>query len=218
MIKALIFDFDGTILDTESQEYQALKEIFEEHGCELPLDVWGKCIGTANVFDPYEYLEEQYKQPIKHDELREKRMKRSHSLILEQEALPGVVAYLEAAKELGLKIGLASSSTRSWVTGHLERIGLLHYFETIKTADDVDEVKPNPALYLEAAQALGVKSEEAVAFEDSVNGAKAAKAAGMFCVAIPNPVTRHMNFDGTDLVLESLAQKELSDLLHSLNN
>ncbi|MFC0189931.1 HAD family hydrolase [Fictibacillus aquaticus] len=213
MIKALIFDFDGTILDTESQEYQALKEIFEDHGCELPLEVWGKCIGTHNVFDPYEYLEEQYKQPVNHDELREKRVNRSHSLIHEQEALPGVIAYLEAAKEMGLKIGLASSSTRSWVTGHLERIGLLHYFETIKTSDDVEQVKPNPALYVEAAKALGVKPEEAVAFEDSLNGAKAAKAAGMHCVVIPNPVTKHMNFDEMDLVLESLAEKELHQLL-----
>jgi HAD superfamily hydrolase (TIGR01509 family) len=124
-----------------------------------------------------------------------------------------VIAYLEAAKEMGLKIGLASSSTRSWVTGHLERIGLLHYFETVKTSDDVEQVKPNPALYLEAAKALGVKPEEAVAFEDSLNGAKAAKAAGMYCVVIPNPVTKHMNFEETDLVLESLAEKELHQLL-----
>jgi HAD superfamily hydrolase (TIGR01509 family) len=216
MIKALVFDFDGTILDTESQEYQALKEIFEEHDCELPLEVWGKCIGTHNVFDPYEYLEEQFKQPINREELREKRVSRSHSLIQEQKALPGVIAYLEAAKEMGLKIGLASSSTRSWVTGHLERIGLLHYFETVKTSDDVEQVKPNPALYLEAAKALGVKPEEAVAFEDSLNGAKAAKAAGMYCVVVPNPVTRHMNFEDTDLVLESLAEKELHQLLSSL--
>jgi HAD superfamily hydrolase (TIGR01509 family) len=213
LIKALVFDFDGTILDTETQHYNAFQEMYKEHGSELPLEVWGECIGTHSGFNPYEYLEEQINKKLNHEELRIKKTERALALIKEQKPLPGIENYLKAAKEMGLKIGLASSSSRQWVMEHLERIGLSHYFEVIKTADDVEKVKPDPALYLKAVEELGVKTEEAIAFEDSVNGSLAAKKAGLYCVAIPNPVTRHMQFDEVDHQMESIAELELAALI-----
>jgi HAD superfamily hydrolase (TIGR01509 family) len=213
LIKALVFDFDGTILDTETQHYNAFQEMYKEHGTDLPLEVWGECIGTHSDFDPYEYLEKQIKKKLNHDELRVKKTDRALALIREQKPLPGIVDYLEAAKDLGLKIGLASSSSRKWVFEHIERIGLLHYFEVIKTADDVEKVKPDPALYVKAVEALGVKPEEAIAFEDSLNGSAAAKKAGLYCVAIPNPVTKHMQFTDVDHQMETIAELELSALI-----
>ncbi|ANX10982.1 hypothetical protein ABE41_003105 [Fictibacillus arsenicus] len=213
MIKALVFDFDGTILDTETQHYNAFQEMYKEHGSELPLEVWGECIGTHSGFNPYEYLEEQINKKLNHEELRIKKTERALALIKEQKPLPGIENYLKAAKEMGLKIGLASSSSRQWVMEHLERIGLSHYFEVIKTADDVEKVKPDPALYLKAVDELGVKPGEAIAFEDSVNGSLAAKKAGLYCVAIPNPVTRHMQFDEVDHQMESIAELELAALI-----
>lgn len=217
MIKALVFDFDGTILDTETQHYHAFQEMYKEHGADLPLEVWGECIGTHSKFDPYEYLEKQIKKKLNHEELRTKKTERALALIHEQKPLPGIENYLEAAKELGLKVGLASSSSREWVLEHLKRIGLLHYFEVIKTADDVEKVKPDPALYEKAVEALGVKPDEAVAFEDSLNGAMAAKKAGLYCVAIPNPVTKHMLFDKVDHQMESIAELELSELIKRID-
>jgi HAD superfamily hydrolase (TIGR01509 family) len=213
LIKALVFDFDGTILDTETQHYNAFQEMYKEHGSELPLEVWGECIGTHSGFNPYEYLEEQINKKLNHEELRIKKTERALALIKEQKPLPGIENYLKAAKEMGLKIGLASSSSRQWVMEHLERIGLSHYFEVIKTADDVEKVKPDPALYLKAVDELGVKPGEAIAFEDSVNGSLAAKKAGLYCVAIPNPVTRHMQFDEVDHQMESIAELELAALI-----
>ncbi|MBY6038084.1 HAD family hydrolase [Fictibacillus nanhaiensis] len=213
MIKALVFDFDGTILDTETQHYNAFQELYKEHGTNLPLEVWGECIGTHSDFNPYEYLEKQIQKKLNHEELRSKKTEREIALILEQKPLPGIEDYLKAGKELGLKIGLASSSSRKWVLEHLERINLLPYFEVIKTADDVEKVKPDPALYLKAVEALGVKPEQAIAFEDSVNGSLAAKKAGLFCVAIPNSVTKHMTFGEVDHQMESVAELELSALL-----
>jgi HAD superfamily hydrolase (TIGR01509 family) len=213
LIKALVFDFDGTILDTETQHYNAFQEMYKEYGSDLPLEVWGECIGTHSKFDPYEYLEKQINKKLNHDELRSKKTERALALIKEQKPLPGIENYLKAAKELNLKVGLASSSSRQWVIEHLERIGLLHYFEVIKTADDVEKVKPDPALYMKAVEALGVKPEEAIAFEDSVNGSTAAKKAGLFCVAIPNPVTKHMQFDEVDHQMESIAGLELAALI-----
>jgi HAD superfamily hydrolase (TIGR01509 family) len=213
LIKALVFDFDGTILDTETQHYNAFQEMYKEHGSELPLEVWGECIGTHSGFNPYVYLEEQINKKLNHEELRIKKTERALALIKEQKPLPGIENYLKAAKEMGLKIGLASSSSRQWVMEHLERIGLSHYFEVIKTADDVEKVKPDPALYLKAVDELGVKPGEAIAFEDSVNGSLAAKKAGLYCVAIPNPVTRHMQFDEVDHQMETIAELELAALI-----
>ncbi|ANC75855.1 hypothetical protein ABE65_003110 [Fictibacillus phosphorivorans] len=213
MIKALVFDFDGTILDTETQHYNAFQELYQEHGSDLPLEVWGECIGTHSDFNPYEYLERQIDQKLDHEVLRAKKTERALALIAEQRELPGIIDYLEAAKELGLKVGLASSSSRKWVEEHLDRIGLKHHFEVIKTADDVERVKPDPALYLEAVKGLHVKPHEAIAFEDSVNGSMAAKRAGLYCVAIPNPVTKHMAFSDVDHQMGSLAELNLASLI-----
>ncbi|MCY8051870.1 HAD family hydrolase [Bacillus spizizenii] len=217
MIKALIFDFDGLILDTETHEYEVLQEIFEEHGSVLPLSVWGKVIGTAAGFRPFEYLEEQIGKKLNHEELTTLRRERFAKRMETEKARPGVEAYLNAAKDLGLKVGLASSSNYKWVSGHLKQIGLFDDFEVIQTADDVEEVKPNPELYLLAAKNLGVSPSECLAFEDSVNGSIAAKRAGMKCVIVPNKVTSTLMFEDYDHRLESMAEMELALLLDHLN-
>lgn len=133
-------------------------------------------------------------------------------------ARPGVEAYLAAAKELGLKVGLASSSDFKWVSGHLKELGLFDEFEVIQTADDVEEVKPNPELYLKGAEHLGVEPSECLAFEDSVNGSIAPKRAGMKCVIVPNKVTSALLFEEYDHRLESMAEMELELLLQRLND
>ncbi|MCV9887282.1 HAD family hydrolase [Metabacillus halosaccharovorans] len=217
MIKAVIFDFDGLILDTETHEYEVLCEIFREHECELPLEVWGKLIGTKSDFNPYTYLEEQAKRKIDHAELKLVEKDRFNKRIQEEKARPGVIEYLDAAKELGLKVGLASSSNYEWVSSHLSRLNLLDRFECIRTSDYVEHVKPDPALYLEAAKCLGVKPEECIAFEDSANGALAAKRAGMKCVTVPNTVTKGLEFCEVDHRVESMAQMELKELLMFLD-
>lgn len=213
MIKAIIFDFDGLILDTETHEYEVLCEIFREHNCELPLDVWGKLIGTKSDFNPYTYLEEQAQRKINHSEWKKIEKERFNKRIIQEEARPGVIEYLDAAKELGVKVGLASSSNYEWVSSHLSRLNLLDHFECIRTSDYVENVKPDPALYLETAKCLGVKPEECIAFEDSANGALAAKRAGMKCVTVPNSVTKGLEFCEVDHSVESMAQLELKELL-----
>lgn len=217
MIKAVIFDFDGLILDTESHEYTSLQEIYKEHGTHLPIDVWGKCVGThANFFNPFAYLEECIGKKLDHEELKLLRKEKYNQLMQHEEARPGVREYLEEAKKLGLRIGLASSSTRSWVSGYLEQLGLLSYFEKIRTSDDVPEVKPNPQLYLDCLDALQVKPEEAIAFEDSPNGALAAKRAGMYCVVVPNSITENLTFGEVDKKLNLLTDITLPDLIEEL--
>lgn len=209
----LVFDFDGLILDTEVPEFQCWQEIYEAHGGRLDLETWAHCIGTANVFDPWTHLAEQIGRPLDLAALQPRRQERMQALIAAQEVRPGVCTYLDDATALGLRLGVASSSSRQWVGGHLARLGLIDRFHAIRCADDVEHVKPDPALYRIVCEAVGVDPARAIAFEDSPNGILAAKRAGLRCVAVPNPLTTRLNLSGADLRLDSLADVRLSDLL-----
>jgi len=217
VIKALIFDFDGLILDTETPEYQSWQEIYREHGCDLSLAKWGECIGTANVFDPYAYLEEQCGRAMDRAAIQEKRRARFKQLMHGQPLLPGVEAYIQDAKRLGLRLGVASSSSRAWVEGHLRRFQIDTFFNCTNCSDDVERVKPDPALYLRALDKLGVHADEAIVFEDSPNGALAARRAGIFCVIVPNTLTQQLPFSAGDLRLASLSSLPLEKLLSQVN-
>ncbi|MEK8127046.1 HAD family hydrolase [Paenibacillus filicis] len=217
MIRAVVFDFDGLILDTESAEFESFQAMYREHGRELTLDVWGSCIGTApGVFDPYTDLEQRLGRAYDREAARLKRRSHYEERMAQAEIRPGVRAYLETAKRLGLRVGLASSSTRSWVHGYLDKYGLLSEFEEIRTRDDVTQVKPEPELYLKTLEALGVKPDEAIAFEDSPNGALAAMRAGMHCVIVPNAVTGLLTFGEHHLRLGSMEELSLEQVLAAL--
>jgi HAD superfamily hydrolase (TIGR01509 family) len=213
VIQALIFDFDGLILDTETPEYQSWQEIYQDHACSLSLAEWGKCVGTSDVFEPYDYLAAQSGRPIDRSAIQEKRRTRFAQLMETQSILPGVEQILQDARQRGLKVGIASSSSRSWVRGHLARYGLDGHFDCTSCADDVAQTKPDPALYLHALKLLGVEAHEAVAFEDSPNGALAARRAGIFCIVVPNALTQQLPFATLDLQLPSLAHMPLGSLL-----
>lgn len=214
MIKALIFDFDGLIVDTEMSSYQTWQEIYAEHDCQLPFSTWAICIGgSPQLFDPCEYLELQIGRPVLREEIRLRRRQRHIRMVEAQPVLPGVEDYILSAKRLGLKIGVASSSRHEWVDTHLTRLGLIDYFDSIKCFDDVKRTKPDPELYLAVLDALGVHGQQAIALEDSPNGVIAAQQAGIFCVAVPNPVTSQLSLLHADLCLSSLTEVSLEQLL-----
>ncbi|UCD99897.1 MAG: HAD family hydrolase [Chloroflexota bacterium] len=213
-IKALVFDFDGLILDTEGPVFQSWQELFRSHGQELTLDDWQICIGSAEgTATFFENLGEKLGNPLDMEIEAPKRLQRELQLIAGQPILPGVRAYLQRAADLGLKIGIASSSPCSWVLKHLQERGLREYFACVLAADDVGITKPDPDLYLTALDCLGINSQEAIAFEDSPNGVLAAKRAGIFCVAVPNPLTKKLRIEEADLQLNSLEEMPLDELL-----
>ncbi len=214
--RGLIFDFDGLILDTESPEFTSWRDLFAEHGCTLPLEEWAVCIGTADIFDPCARLEELLGRPVDRDALRAERRRRSDVLIAAQTPLPGVIERIGEAHGMGMKLAVASSSSRDWVEGHLERLGLALHFHCVRCSDHVERVKPDPALYRAALEGLGLRPEEAIAFEDSPNGILAAKGAGVFCVAVPNAATRELSLDAADVRLTSLAEISLADLVREV--
>jgi HAD superfamily hydrolase (TIGR01509 family) len=214
MIRALVFDFDGLILETEEPDYLAWQELYRAHGADLPLDVWCRCIGrSSDWFDPIARLEEEIGRPLDRETLREQQRRRHLELIEEASILPGVTAYLEVAHRLGLPVAIASSSRLGWVQGHLHRLGLAEGWACIQCYDDGRHAKPEPDLYLLALEALQVAPNEAIAFEDSPNGVRAAKRAGLWCVAVPNSLTRTLDLSAADLRLGSLEEMPLAEML-----
>ena len=215
MIQAVLFDFDGLILDTEWPEFLAWREVFDRHGCVLALETWvahtGKGAGNSS-FSPYEALEPLLGRPIERDAIRTGRRKRFAELMLDETLLPGVEDRLQEARQLGWKVGLVSSSPREWITNYLTRFGLNAAFDALFCGDEVRCAKPDPELYLKALSYFDLRPDQAVVLEDSANGIAAAKAAGLFCVAVPNTVTRHSCLDQADLIVNSLADVTLQDL------
>jgi HAD superfamily hydrolase (TIGR01509 family) len=220
MIKALIFDFDGLILDTETTEFRVWQSIYREYGQEMLPETWGQVVGGYGIsnFDGAVQLAELVGDGANVDALRARFRSESDALILQQPVLPGVVGYLEDAHRLGLRLAVASSSPHSWVDTHLARLGLADRFDVIICGDDVPpgRTKPHPDLFLKALDALDVKPHEAIVFEDSPNGVKAARAAGIFVVRVPNPITALLKTDSANLSLDSLAQISLQEILSNL--
>jgi len=212
-VKALLFDFDGLIVDTESPSLAAWRWVYEEHGQELTLDRWSAAVGTIDGFDPVAHLRELSSEPVRQDVL-ERRL--DHELTLTEAELlrPGIAEYLAEAERLGLRKAIVSSASREWIDRHLGRLERLHGWDAIVTADhDPERAKPRPTLYLEALGVLEIEAAEGIAFEDSPNGIAAARAAGILCVGVPNPVTAGLGLDAADLVVDSLASLPLAEVL-----
>ncbi|WP_119071876.1 HAD family hydrolase [Aggregatilinea lenta] len=218
MIRGVIFDFDGLVMDTEMPDYQAWCEVYDQYDAELPMEEWMKCVGTyAEAFDACEYLEAAIGRSLEDRKgIQDAVHRRRLEIIAAQQVLPGVENYLSEARRLGLKIAVASSSTHTWVDAHLERLGLLDTFDCVRCREDVEVIKPDPALYLAALDGLGLTADEAFALEDSASGVLAAKRAGLYCVAVPNTVTRLMDLSHADRIIDSMAGVPFEDLLASL--
>ena len=207
-LDALIFDFDGLILDTETPEFDVLQEIYAEHGAELSIQKWGQIIGGngAATFDPVADLEQLTGLSIDRQPLLDRWRAEAGVRIAANTILPGVVELLDDAEQRGLKLAVASSSPHWWVDGHLTRLGLFGRFAHIICSDDVTRTKPSPELFNLALTRLNVRADRAIIFEDSPNGVKAANAAGVPVVAVPNPVTSQLAFSGEYLRLSSLSE------------
>lgn len=214
MIKALIFDFDGLIVDTETPDFESWRLTFAEHGAPLTLSEWADCIGRAyGFFDPLALLEERLGEKLDRQAVKAERKRRFKEMLAGQTVCPGVLDYLDGAGERGIGTAVASSAPGRWVRPRLERLGLAARFQCVKCEEDAPAAKPAPDLFLAAAGELRAGPAECIALEDSPNGAAAAKAAGMFCLAVPNRVTRRLDLSAADLVAGSLAELPLAELL-----
>jgi HAD superfamily hydrolase (TIGR01509 family) len=215
-IEALIFDFDGLLIDSETPLFEIWQAIYCERGCELHLDDWQHALGTFGGFDPYAdllartgvTLDRETVQPV----VRARHVERCTALPL----LPGIARLFDEAPAAGLRVAVASSSAIDWVGPFLEQHGLRARLDALCTRDDVARVKPAPDLFLLAAARMGVAPRRCIVFEDSPNGLRAARAAGMWAVAVPNALTRTLPLPDPDLVLGSLADVRLADIIAAL--
>ena len=215
-IRGLIFDFDGLILDTEMPYCEAWTQSFARYGFLFTVEDYKKAIGTGpSAYDMAEHLKQLTNGVVDPLTIRNETRVKVKELILRQPMLPGVQNFLESGQKMGLPMAVASSSEREWVEGYLSHLNIRHFFSAVCTADDVKRVKPNPELFLLAAGKIGLAPNEVIVFEDSPNGIAAAKAANMFCVAIPNPITISMDLSQADLVVESFNKINLVNLLKS---
>jgi len=213
-IKAFIFDFDGLILDTETPEFESWQVVYRNYGFDLPFQEWKKCLGTSkSEFDPASYLEQLIGHPINKRKVEHDQRVIGLSRIVEMPPLPGVEKMIKNASARGIKLAIASSSSSDWVWCNLARLGLLKYFDAICGGNEVDAVKPDPSLYRMALAELDVHPDESIVFEDSPNGIIAAQNAGIFCVAIPNTISVQLGVDHADLVVNSMAEIDIDQLV-----
>jgi HAD superfamily hydrolase (TIGR01509 family) len=210
----LLFDFDGTVIDTESIDLRTWHEVFEAHGVTVPVERFALRIGTLTGPNEFDELDALLEAPCDRNAVTATRRKRELELLELEPLRPGIREYIEDAQRLGLLVGIVSSSTRSWIDMNSERLGVGDAWAAIVCADgDTTRCKPSPALYLEALDVLGIAADEAIAIEDSPNGIASARAAGIFCVGFPNDATSALDFSRADLVVDSLEDVPLDDLL-----
>ncbi len=215
MIQALIFDFDGLIMDTETPILQIWQEIYARYGQDFPRDEWVRTVvgSTDDNFDPVDELIRLTGLQLDHQALHEQAYRTRLELQAVLPPLPGVVDYLGTARRLGLRLAVASSSPHAWVDGYLRRLGLYDLFDAIICREDVLRVKPDPDLFLAALAALSVRPDQALAFEDLPNGVKAAQAAGLQVVGVPTSITAGLGTLSADLTLASLSDLSLPRVL-----
>jgi HAD superfamily hydrolase (TIGR01509 family) len=210
MIRALIFDFDGLILDTETALIEAYGDVHRAHGVPFDKPLFARSVGHADyAFDPWR----GFGAAADRAGLEEERLAFNRARNHAQDILPGVVALIDEGSRAGLGIGLASNSSHDHVEGHLGRLGLRGRFAFIACREDVASPKPEPDLYQLVLGHFGIRGHEAIAFEDSHTGTLAARRAGLRVVAVPNASTGHHDFGNADLRVASLADCRLQGLL-----
>lgn len=212
-MRALIFDFDGLIMDTETATFEAWRQIYEEHGQPLTIETWAQCVGSDfGDYDPKRELEKLTGRTFDWDAINTERRERVMEILSTYDALPGVRERLQEADSRGINRAVASSSPRWWVEHWLKHLGLFDAFQNITCLEDTGKVKPHPSLFQHAASKLERQPEDIVIFEDSLNGLRAAHAAEMRCVVVPCAVTQHLEFNGAWRKFDSLASFELPHL------
>jgi len=204
LASAVLFDFDGILVDTEWEIYQAWLETFREHGHDLPLSLYTRCIGSDfDAWSPKLHLEELTLLNFDWIQMDERRQIRIRSALAKHGPIDGVVAVLKLLREIGIPIAVVSSSSHHWVDGWLEKLDLIDFFQEIVCKGDAPKIKPAPDLFFEAARRLKVNAADCLVIEDSLNGLNSAKAAGMMAWMVPNRVTAGLDFTSADRVFSS---------------
>lgn len=211
--RGIIFDFDGVLVDTEWAIFSSWVELFAREGHTLTVQDYAPCLGAGySHWDPAHYLEQLTGRTFDWPQENAARQARIEAALSSTPLMPGALELLEWCRAQGIQTAVASSSSRRWVAGWLERLQATHHFSRLFCRTDGYPVKPDPALFLAAQAHLGLPAEQCLIIEDSENGIRAAKNAGIPCVAIPNRLTALCDLSAADYHASSLSQ--LLQMLH----
>lgn len=214
VLKALFFDFDGTLWESEDASFRSWQETYAEFGLSLSVEDFAPVVGTVGGADLLSELEHRAGRPVDRQRVGERRRRRKLELLQSEHPRPGVLDYLRDARQLGLAVAIVSTDDTEWITQGLSILGLLGAWDFIECAEgDPSRAKPSPALYLSALERLGIAPSEAIAIEDSPNGIRAAKRAGIFTLAVPNKITRLLDTSEADRIVMSLEELPLLQLV-----
>jgi HAD superfamily hydrolase (TIGR01509 family) len=216
-VQAIIFDFDGLLMDTETTSLASWQWAWRQHGLELDVSGFFADHGGDVTEDRYARLARAVGPAFAREDIHAGRVAYRNTLHEDLGLSAGIADWLDQAAKLGIRLAVASSSPGDWVRGHLDRVGVLARFEVLASGDEVPRAKPDPAVYALALRRLGVPAGRAVAVEDAAHGVAAARAAGLRSIAIPNPHADPARFGAADVVLASAADAELAPVLRSLD-
>lgn len=198
---AVLFDFDGILVDTEWAIYEAWQETFREHGQDLPLELYTRCIGSDfDAWSPKLHLEDLTKLDFDWLKMDSRRQVVIRAALEKQGPIEGIPELLDKLRRMGVPLAVVSSSSHSWVDGWLEKLDLARFFKEVVCKGDAPRIKPAPDLYLAAALKMGAKPGDCLVVEDSLNGLIAAKEADMRAWIVPNRVTAGLDFSRADAV------------------
>ncbi|MBK1828606.1 HAD family hydrolase [Haloferula rosea] len=202
---AVLFDFDGILVDTEWAIYEAWLRTFQRHGHDLPIEIYTRCVGSDfDTWSPKTHLEDLTGNSFDWHQLDADRQVEIRADLEKAGPMPGVVTLLERLRAKGTPMAVVSSSNHAWVDGWLDKIELRDFFHTTVCRGDAPRIKPAPDLWLEAIRQLDKPAGRCLAIEDSLNGVKSAKEAGLQVWAVPNRTTASLDFSTADRVLDSL--------------
>ena len=193
--KGIIFDFDGVLVDTEWAIYQSWVHLYAREGQEISIATYAPCLGAGySHWDPAAHLEKLTGKTYDWEAETPARQAMLEADLERMGLMEGAAELFSWCREQGIGLTVASSSSRRWVQGWLEKLGIYELFDGVFTRTDGYPVKPNPALFLAAQQCLGLEKEDCLIIEDSENGTIAAQNAAIPCVAIPNRMTENSDF------------------------
>lgn len=210
--RGIIFDFDGVLVDTEWEIYRSWVWLYEREGQQISIETYAPCLGAGySHWDPAAHLESLTGRRYDWESLTPIRQARINDALLRAGLMDGARELMDWCAGQGIRMTVASSSSRHWVEGWLRHLGIYERFSGVFCRTDGYPVKPDPALFLAARQHLGIPAQDCLIIEDSPNGVLAASRAGIPCVAVPNRMTATGDFSLAARQAESLA-----DLLRAL--
>jgi len=208
-IQAIVFDMDGLMVDTEKLYFEVESALARKYGKTFTREVMRAMMGTKGV-DSFRIFQEQLGIDEDPEVLLEFREEGYNRLLHEKlEPMPGLFLLLELAEQYRYRKAIATSSPVSQMNFIIDQLGVRKFFELLVSGDEVEQGKPHPEIYQKVSGRLGLRSDQCLVLEDTENGVRSAKGAGMYCIAVPNEFTKDHDFALADRVISSLEEVDL---------